>query len=154
MTMRSIYENPMHPIKAGDTGRERLRSDDSGSEYLFVYPMVKTRPWYELPHDERQRIMNEHIDIGRDRCATRRLLDEPGRSRGTRRRGTGRGRSVRGHGKSSACESARKGARCPPGYEAGTSGFGLNAEGAEVKGGRRAAESMKPVQPGCVAPAV
>ena len=64
MTMRSIYENPMHPVKEGDTGRERLRSDDSGSEYLFVYPMVKTRPWYELPHDERQRIMNEHIDIG------------------------------------------------------------------------------------------
>jgi len=64
MTMRSIYENPMHPVRAGDPRRERLRSDDSGSEYLFVYPMVKTRPWYELPHDERQRIMNEHIDIG------------------------------------------------------------------------------------------
>jgi chlorite dismutase len=64
MTMRSIYDNPMHPIGPGDPGRERLRSDDSGSEYLFVYPMVKTRPWYELPHDQRQQIMNEHIDIG------------------------------------------------------------------------------------------
>ena len=64
MTMRSLYENPMHPIKAGDAGRERLRSDDSGSEYLFVYPMVKTRPWYELPHAERQRMMNQHIDVG------------------------------------------------------------------------------------------
>ena len=63
MTMRSIYENPMHPIKAGDTGRERLRSDDSGSEYLFVYPMAKTRAWYELPGADRQAMMNEHIEI-------------------------------------------------------------------------------------------
>ena len=26
--------------------------------------MVKTRAWYTLPRDERQRIMNEHIAIG------------------------------------------------------------------------------------------
>jgi chlorite dismutase len=34
-------------------------------EYLFVYPFVKTRAWYRLPLEDRQRIMNEHMRIGR-----------------------------------------------------------------------------------------
>jgi chlorite dismutase len=61
MTMRSIYENPVHE---GASSRDRLRADDSAAKYLFVYPMVKTRPWYALPREERQRIMDEHIAIG------------------------------------------------------------------------------------------
>ncbi|MCP9484976.1 MAG: chlorite dismutase family protein [Gaiellaceae bacterium MAG52_C11] len=35
-----------------------------GHPYLVVYPFVKTRPWYALPLAERQRAMNEHIEIG------------------------------------------------------------------------------------------
>ena len=34
--------------------------------YLFVYPFVKTRAWYGLPADERWRIMQEHIKVGRE----------------------------------------------------------------------------------------
>jgi chlorite dismutase len=34
--------------------------------YLFVYPFVKTRAWYGLPADERWRIMQDHIKIGRE----------------------------------------------------------------------------------------
>ena len=34
-------------------------------EYLFVYPFVKSRAWYRLPLEERQRMMNEHMRIGR-----------------------------------------------------------------------------------------
>jgi chlorite dismutase len=34
-------------------------------EYLFVYPFVKTRAWYRLPLEDRQRMMNEHMRIGR-----------------------------------------------------------------------------------------
>jgi chlorite dismutase len=34
--------------------------------YLFVYPFVKTRGWYGLPADERWRIMQEHIKVGRE----------------------------------------------------------------------------------------
>lgn len=64
MTMRSMYANPLHTIEPGDPGRERLQTAESGAEYLFVYPMVKTREWYKLPHDRRQEIMNEHITIG------------------------------------------------------------------------------------------
>jgi len=34
--------------------------------YLFVYPFVKTRGWYGLPAQERQRIMRDHIRVGRE----------------------------------------------------------------------------------------
>ena len=59
-----MYENPLHPLGPDDPGRERLQSSESGYEYIFVYPMVKTREWYKLPQDRRQEIMNEHIAIG------------------------------------------------------------------------------------------
>ena len=32
--------------------------------YLVVYPMVKRRPWYRLPPEERTRIMAQHFAIG------------------------------------------------------------------------------------------
>jgi chlorite dismutase len=35
-------------------------------KYLFVYPFVKTRAWYGLDADERWRIMQEHIRVGRE----------------------------------------------------------------------------------------
>ena len=34
-------------------------------EYLFVYPFVKTRAWYRLSLEDRQRMMNAHMRIGR-----------------------------------------------------------------------------------------
>ena len=34
------------------------------SPYLVVYPFVKIRDWYSLPHEDRQRAMDEHIRIG------------------------------------------------------------------------------------------
>jgi chlorite dismutase len=37
----------------------------SGRKYLFVYPFEKRRDWYRLPLSERQRVMNEHIEVGR-----------------------------------------------------------------------------------------
>ncbi|MDQ3573249.1 MAG: chlorite dismutase family protein [Actinomycetota bacterium] len=37
----------------------------SESKYLFVYPLDKRRDWYLLPLEERQRVMAEHIRIGR-----------------------------------------------------------------------------------------
>jgi len=37
----------------------------SAAKYLFVYPFIKTRPWYALPKPERQRMMDEHVRIGR-----------------------------------------------------------------------------------------
>jgi chlorite dismutase len=34
--------------------------------YVFVYPFVKTRAWYALPADERWRIMQGHIQVGKE----------------------------------------------------------------------------------------
>jgi chlorite dismutase len=61
MTRRSIYvTRHRHPGQEGT--RTRLRP--SGAPYLIVYPFVKTRPWYMLPLDERQKMMDTHIEVG------------------------------------------------------------------------------------------
>jgi chlorite dismutase len=44
----------------------RLEVRPGHSRYLFVYPFVKTRAWYALAADERWRIMQEHIRVGRE----------------------------------------------------------------------------------------
>jgi chlorite dismutase len=44
----------------------RLEVRPAKGKYLFVYPFVKTREWYGLPADERWRIMQEHIKVGRE----------------------------------------------------------------------------------------
>jgi len=60
LTRRSMYQNPKHPGAAA--ARERIQPLDR--RYLFVYPFVKTRSWYALPREERQRMMNQHIEVG------------------------------------------------------------------------------------------
>ncbi len=37
-----------------------------GFKYAFIYPFIKTRPWYMLPLEERQRMMDEHIRVGHE----------------------------------------------------------------------------------------
>ena len=61
MTRRSIYKTP----KDSQEVDGRLRVQPGEAKYLFVYPFVKTRPWYELSKDVRQTMMDEHIAIGR-----------------------------------------------------------------------------------------
>lgn len=63
MTRRSIYRTPKDMEAGGADARLRIMPGESA--YLFVYPFVKTRPWYELPKDERQAMMEEHIGVGR-----------------------------------------------------------------------------------------
>ena len=47
---------------------EDERTSPRGFEgaYVFVYPFVKSREWYALPPDERWRIMQQHIEVGRE----------------------------------------------------------------------------------------
>src|ERR671929_829630 len=52
------------PSEYSDESRLEVRP--AHAKYLFVYPFVKTRAWYGLPSQERQRIMAEHIAIGRE----------------------------------------------------------------------------------------
>ena len=53
--------------KFSQYSEENPRSEVCMSErkYLFLYPMVKKRSWYMLEPQERRRIMQGHIDIGR-----------------------------------------------------------------------------------------
>jgi chlorite dismutase len=45
---------------------KRLVPRPFNGKYLFVYPFVKTRAWYGMPADERWKIMQEHIRVGRE----------------------------------------------------------------------------------------
>jgi len=52
------------PSEYSDESRLEVRP--AHSRYLFVYPFVKTRAWYGLPPEERWRIMQDHISVGRE----------------------------------------------------------------------------------------
>jgi chlorite dismutase len=45
---------------------ERTAPRGMRGKYVFVYPFVKSREWYGLPADERWRIMQGHIEVGRE----------------------------------------------------------------------------------------
>ena len=63
MTKRSQYVDRHE--HADQEGR-RTRVRPTGRRYLFVYPMVKKRPWYRLSLEERQHAMDEHIRVGHE----------------------------------------------------------------------------------------
>jgi chlorite dismutase len=52
------------PSEYSDESRLEVRP--AHGKYLFVYPFVKSREWYRLPPDERWKIMQEHIAVGRE----------------------------------------------------------------------------------------
>ena len=60
MTRRSIYVSSEESSRAN-----RLLVQPTDAKYLFVYPFVKTRAWYELSKADRQRMMDQHIAVGR-----------------------------------------------------------------------------------------
>ncbi|GAB4563252.1 MAG: hypothetical protein Kow0047_11920 [Anaerolineae bacterium] len=60
-TKRSIYEIRDAPGQ----DEERLIIQPSEARYLFVYPFIKTRPWYRMSLAARQGMMDEHIEVGR-----------------------------------------------------------------------------------------
>jgi chlorite dismutase/nitrite reductase/ring-hydroxylating ferredoxin subunit len=61
MTRKSVYVDKMD--REGPS--RRLRLTPGAAKYLFVYPFVKTRPWYVLSAEERQKMMQVHIAVGR-----------------------------------------------------------------------------------------
>ncbi|MBI3939323.1 MAG: chlorite dismutase family protein [Acidobacteria bacterium] len=62
MTKRSVYVD--RHVHEGQEG-SRMRIVRPGvAKYLFVYPFVKTRSWYLLSQEERQKMMDVHITIG------------------------------------------------------------------------------------------
>ena len=72
LTRRSIYVNKYEEEYLKKYGgaevleEARIAINPQGSKYLFVYPFVKTRDWYMLSQEERQRLMDEHIRVGHE----------------------------------------------------------------------------------------
>jgi len=62
MTRRSMYVGKHHEHEGQDGVRMVIKP--GSAKYLFVYPFVKTRAWYALPFEERQRMMSDHIALG------------------------------------------------------------------------------------------
>ncbi|MFZ0896194.1 MAG: chlorite dismutase family protein [Candidatus Nitrosopolaris sp.] len=42
-----------------------LMTDETPMKYVIVYPFIKAREWYLLPFEERKKMMEEHISVGR-----------------------------------------------------------------------------------------
>ncbi len=57
VTRESIYMK-------GHTEEAKVTVEPGQAKYLFVYPFVKSREWYLLPMEVRQKLMSEHIRVG------------------------------------------------------------------------------------------
>jgi chlorite dismutase len=62
MTRRSEYE--INPTEGGALLHGVVRP--GGCKYLFLYPLVRTRNWYQLPFEDRQRMVREIVGLSRD----------------------------------------------------------------------------------------
>jgi len=61
-----VYLSSTRPSIYAKTGRTlSFLSGDEPKKYVVVYPFIKTREWYLLPEDQRQKMMNEHIEVGK-----------------------------------------------------------------------------------------
>jgi chlorite dismutase len=61
MTRKSEYiKDHRHPGQEGDA----LKKVPGNARYLFVYPFIKKREWYNLSPEERHRMMMDHIRTG------------------------------------------------------------------------------------------
>jgi NAD(P)H-dependent nitrite reductase small subunit len=64
ITRKSIYDISLGEADEGEEA-ERIIIQPGDARYLFVYPFIKTRAWYALPFEERQRMIGQHIRVGR-----------------------------------------------------------------------------------------
>jgi chlorite dismutase len=55
-TRPSVYSSKITP---------GFMTDEQPMKYCIVYPFVKSREWYLLPFEERKKMMEEHIMVGR-----------------------------------------------------------------------------------------
>ena len=55
-TRPSVYSSKVIP---------GFMTDEQPMKYCIVYPFVKSREWYLLPFEERKKMMEEHILVGR-----------------------------------------------------------------------------------------
>lgn len=62
MTKRSTYIDKHQHVGGSEESRTNIYP--GRFKYIFIYPFVKTREWYLLSKEARQKVMDEHIRVG------------------------------------------------------------------------------------------
>ena len=62
MTRPSQYVGKDHKHEGQEGTRTKLMPGEA--KYFILYPFLKTREWYALPKEERQRMMSSHFKVG------------------------------------------------------------------------------------------
>jgi chlorite dismutase len=66
ITPSHVYLSATRPSIYAKTGRApSFVAGDEARQYVIVYPFIKTREWYLLPVQQRQKLMEEHIEVGK-----------------------------------------------------------------------------------------
>jgi len=60
-----VFLSAAHPSVYSSKVTPRFMTDEQPMKYCIVYPFVKSREWYLLPFEERKKMMEEHIMVGR-----------------------------------------------------------------------------------------
>ena len=66
ITPSHTYLSSTRPSIYAKTGKApSFVAGEDARQYVIVYPFTKTREWYLLPVQQRQKMMEEHIDVGK-----------------------------------------------------------------------------------------
>lgn len=60
-----VFLSASRPSQYSSKVTPSFMTDEKPMKYVIVYPFVKTREWYLLPFEERKKMMEEHITVGR-----------------------------------------------------------------------------------------
>ena len=66
ITPSHVYLSCTRPSIYAKTGKiPSFVGGEEAKQYVIVYPFIKTREWYLLPVQQRQKMMEEHINVGK-----------------------------------------------------------------------------------------
>ncbi|KRT61967.1 MAG: chlorite dismutase [Thaumarchaeota archaeon CSP1-1] len=66
ITPSHVYLSATRPSIYAKTGKvPSFVAGEEARQYVIVYPFIKTRDWYLLPVQQRQKLMEEHIEVGK-----------------------------------------------------------------------------------------
>lgn len=65
LTPSHVFLSAARPSIYSSKATPGFMTDEQPMKYCVVYPFVKSREWYLLPLEERKKMMDEHIMVGR-----------------------------------------------------------------------------------------
>jgi chlorite dismutase len=65
MTPSYNYLSATRPSSYSPSAIPAFMKGETPLRYVIVYPFIKSREWYLLPFEERKKMMEEHITVGR-----------------------------------------------------------------------------------------